>query len=217
MNEERPTLDPERVDLDMLAPLMDASDYGAGHFDPATGQVIPSFEGEALDADGEPADAGEQDWVPVEPVGSRTGYGDMEVFTAAVADPAVRRRLELALEGHGPFRRFRDALHEAPEPLRAAWFRFRDARAESRAIEWLVRLDLVEAEPAAAIVRDRAETADRALTEVAKRDGLQVEERDAPRRWPEILRALGDGRPVRLTSGGEPWAVIEPLNRPGTR
>ncbi|WP_163541866.1 UPF0158 family protein [Occultella kanbiaonis] len=211
MNEERPALDLEKVDFGMLASLMDTSDYNAGYFDPATGDVIPSVDGETLDANGEPADPDEEGWVAIEPTGSRTGYLDMEVFTSAVADPAVLRRLELALEGRGPFRRFRDALHEAPEPLRAAWFRFRDARAESRAIEWLVGLDLVSAEAAEANLRDRAEAADRALAEAAGQVGLQVEERDAPRCWAEIAAVLADGRPVQLNRDGEPWAVIEPL------
>ncbi len=47
----------------------------------------------------------------------------MEQFVQLVRDPRARDRLDRALQGRGPFRRFKDTLLEFPG-LREAWFRF---------------------------------------------------------------------------------------------
>ncbi|HET6611358.1 MAG TPA: UPF0158 family protein, partial [Kofleriaceae bacterium] len=46
----------------------------------------------------------------VEPASSREQYRWMERFVASVADPALRERLIISIDGKGAFRRFKDVL-----------------------------------------------------------------------------------------------------------
>lgn len=135
----------EDIDLSELGDLVDSQDYQAGYLDPSTGEVIRAFDGEVYGEDGEPLDLDEVDWVAVGGgTSSRAAYLDMEEFAEAVGDPEVASRLRSALDGRGAFRRFKDAMSDAPEEIRAAWNRFRDLRSQIRATEWLVDKDLVD-------------------------------------------------------------------------
>jgi hypothetical protein len=67
---------------------------------------------------------------------SHEGYGDMEDFIATVEDEHLAELLEVAINGKGAFRRFKDVLARYPEE-RERWFRFKDERMEERALEWL--------------------------------------------------------------------------------
>jgi hypothetical protein len=53
----------------------------------------------------------------------------------------MRKKLEYALGGRKPFRRFKDALVENPK-IREQWFKFEEAAMLRRAIEWLAELDI---------------------------------------------------------------------------
>ena len=53
--------------------------------------------------------------------------------------------LEVAINGKGAFRRFKDVLLNYPEE-RERWFKFRDDRMEKRAVEWLESIDVSLAE-----------------------------------------------------------------------
>ncbi|MCI0633274.1 MAG: UPF0158 family protein, partial [Actinobacteria bacterium] len=74
--------------------------------------------------------------IPVEPLGSSVEYGWMAEFTATVGDARLRDRLEVALDGRGAFRRFKNVLLDAPDE-RERWFAFRDARLHDAARDWL--------------------------------------------------------------------------------
>ena len=74
--------------------------------------------------------------IPIEPVPSSVGYGWMEEFAASVRDSELRRRLDHALGGQRPFRRFKDVLEEFPTD-REAWFAFEAERLRAAAREWL--------------------------------------------------------------------------------
>lgn len=74
--------------------------------------------------------------VPIEPLGSSVEYGWMTEFAASMANGRLRDRLEGALAGRGAFRRFKNALLDAPDE-RTGWFAFRDARLRAAAREWL--------------------------------------------------------------------------------
>ena len=67
---------------------------------------------------------------------SHRGCEDMEDFIAAVEDEQLAELLEVAINGRGAFRRFKDVLARHPEE-KEKWFRFRDERMEERALEWL--------------------------------------------------------------------------------
>ena len=74
--------------------------------------------------------------IQVEPLGSRVEYAWMAEFAATVADARLRDRLEIALDGRGAFRRFKNALLNSPSE-RERWFAFRDERLRAAAREWL--------------------------------------------------------------------------------
>jgi hypothetical protein len=72
----------------------------------------------------------------VEPLGSSVEYEWMAGFAESVSDVRLRERLEVALDGRGAFRRFKNALlHDLAE--RDRWFLFRDERVRQAARDWL--------------------------------------------------------------------------------
>jgi len=74
--------------------------------------------------------------IHVEPLGSRVEYGWMAEFTETVRNARLRDRLEVALDGRGAFRRFKNVLLDHPAE-RERWFAFRDARVREAVREWL--------------------------------------------------------------------------------
>jgi hypothetical protein len=74
--------------------------------------------------------------IHVEPLGSSIEYGWMAEFAGAVGNAHLRDLLEVALDGRGAFRRFKDVLHDYPAQ-REAWFAFRDGQVRAAAREWL--------------------------------------------------------------------------------
>jgi Uncharacterised protein family (UPF0158) len=85
----------------------------------------------------------------VEPLGSRVEYQWMVEFTGTVRNARLRDRLEVALDGRGAFRRFKNALLDFPGE-RERWFAFREQRLHAAAREWLeaVGLEPTTAPPA---------------------------------------------------------------------
>ncbi|MGH2993719.1 MAG: UPF0158 family protein [Solirubrobacterales bacterium] len=140
-------LELDEVDLAMLRDaLEDHSPTMQWWLDPRAGELIPKSEDIPWEELGL-TEADEDRLLPIEPTPSRESYSDMEEFIARVRDPRARDLLARAIEGRGAFRRFKDALLDLEE-LREAWFTFRDARTERRAIRWLEEHGLI-AEPAA--------------------------------------------------------------------
>lgn len=74
---------------------------------------------------------------------SRVGYRDMEDFIAQVEDENLRELLEMAIDGSGAFRRFKDTLRRYPQ-TEEAWFKFQREREQERMMEWF---ELEEIEP----------------------------------------------------------------------
>lgn len=72
---------------------------------------------------------------------SSEGYREMEDFIETVEDHHLRELLEVAIQGRGAFRRFKDVLYRYPD-AEANWFRFRDAREQRRLLEWLASKDI---------------------------------------------------------------------------
>jgi hypothetical protein len=71
----------------------------------------------------------------------------MASFTGTVTDDGLRSRLEVALDGRGAFRRFKNVLAAAP-PERERWFHFRNELLQAAARAWLVEHELqVTTEP----------------------------------------------------------------------
>jgi hypothetical protein len=74
--------------------------------------------------------------LPVEPLGSAVEYGWMAEFAGTVHDARLRDRLDVALDGRGAFRRFKNVLLDFPAE-RERWFAFRDERLHAAALAWL--------------------------------------------------------------------------------
>ncbi|HLB13278.1 MAG TPA: UPF0158 family protein [Dehalococcoidia bacterium] len=67
---------------------------------------------------------------------SREAYGDMEEFFETVGDGRLQELLEVAINGKGAFRRFKDVLARRPGQ-EERWFRFSADRERRRVLEWL--------------------------------------------------------------------------------
>jgi hypothetical protein len=137
------------VNLDELCDAMDNSSYEHEYYlDLDTGEIL--FLSEYMDdEDAEPL----RDRIDDEPeryeviprAESQEGYRDMQTFIATVDNEHLVELLEVAINGKGAFRRFKDVLLNYPEE-REKWFQFRDDRVEERAIEWLDSIDVTLSE-----------------------------------------------------------------------
>ncbi len=72
---------------------------------------------------------------------SRDGYRDMQEYIWSLEDEHLRELLEVAIQGSGAFRRFKDALYRYPE-AQENWFKFRDEREQRRMVDWLESEDI---------------------------------------------------------------------------
>jgi hypothetical protein len=135
--EKRKTL---KIDLDELCSAMEDSSYEHEYYlDLETGEIlllseyVDDEEGEKL-RDRIDKESNRYERIPkAEP---HEGYEDMQDFIATVEDEHLAGLLEVAINGRGAFRRFKDVLARYPEE-RERWFRFKDERMEQRALEWL--------------------------------------------------------------------------------
>jgi hypothetical protein len=65
----------------------------------------------------------------------------MEDFATSVANPGLRQLLEVALDGSGAFRRFKNVLADHPAD-RGRWFAFRAERVREAMRDWLESNDI---------------------------------------------------------------------------
>lgn len=133
-----PMLRPVPVDLDELSSMLEGDpSLGDGRLDLETGETWPTgAEDVWREEDGADEDNDEDRWLWVESMGSKDGYGDMEVFIATVSDHRRREMLEVAITGRGAFRRFKDVLARWPGEL-DRWYLFSEERCRGRARAWL--------------------------------------------------------------------------------
>ena len=103
------------------------------HFD--TGEVIRIVDGVA-DPAMHTRILNDTRYLRIDPVSSREQYRWMERFIATVDDDDLRRRLNIAIDGKGAFRRFKDALMSHPVD-RERWFAFRSERLRACMESWL--------------------------------------------------------------------------------
>lgn len=135
-----PMLRPLPIDLADLAGILEGDELGGGgRIDRQTGEVwhraAIEYAQEMGKEDPDESDDSER-WIWVECEGSRDGYRDMEVFIGTVTDPDRADRLEIAIQGRGAFRRFKDVLARWPGELER-WFAFSEDRQRGRARAWL--------------------------------------------------------------------------------
>jgi len=128
------------IDLDELCEAMEDSSYEHEYYlDLETGEIL--FVSEYMD-DEETEKLRcqiEEDYNRYERIPraeSHEGYEDMADFIATIENRHLAELLEVAVNGKGAFRRFKDVLLDYPEE-RERWFQFKDERMEQRAVEWL--------------------------------------------------------------------------------
>jgi hypothetical protein len=139
----QPLLRPVHVDLEELASVREGDPtHGGGRVDLKTGQVWPETVYADVRVDENDEEEEEEDetagsrWLWVDPVGSRSGYRDMEVFIETLVDEHLAEVLSTAISGQGAFRRFKDALARHPEAA-DRWYAFSEDRVRGRARAWL--------------------------------------------------------------------------------
>jgi hypothetical protein len=112
-------------------------DEGRHFLDRETGEVIAWTVDDPEDSE-EDLDArlAQGRLIAIDPLPSSVEYTWMEEFVETVAAAGLRRRLEDALAGRGPFRRFKHVLGGYPAE-RERWFAFHDERVREAAREWL--------------------------------------------------------------------------------
>jgi hypothetical protein len=128
------------VDLDELATILEGDPInGGGRIDLRTGEV---WHRAAIDYAREMGEEDEDEsddldrWLRVDCEGSRDAYRDMEWYIGTIDDRDRADRLEIAIEGKGAFRRFKDVLARWPDELER-WYAFCEERQRGRARAWL--------------------------------------------------------------------------------
>ena len=134
-----------KIDLDELCSAMESSSYEHEYYlDLDNGEIL--FLSEHMDNEEtrKLKDQIEEDFDRYERIPkaeSHEGYEDMVDFIATVKDEHLTELLEVAINGKGAFRRFKDVLLNYPEE-RERWFQFKDDRTQERALEWLDDIDV---------------------------------------------------------------------------
>lgn len=139
------------LDLDEIASaLADQASYNeyAHLINPATGELALWTEDGGIDGTN-PVDLDDLDLVAIDPLPSHVWYQDMADFTSLLSDSRAAQNLTRALNGRGPFRRFKNELYERHPALVSSWQNFRETRATRRAVEWLRDGSLITPEAAA--------------------------------------------------------------------
>ena len=138
-----------RINLDELCEAMENSSYENEYYlDLESGEIL--FLSEYMDDEEtenlrERIDEESDRYEPIPKAESHEGYEDMRDFIASVEDERLAELLEVAINGKGAFRRFKDVLLSYPEE-RERWFQFKDDRMQERALEWLNDIDVTLAE-----------------------------------------------------------------------
>jgi uncharacterized protein UPF0158 len=140
VNEEQPRRK-VRVDVEQLRFAFEDASYEHRYFlDTETGDVIlvsEMFDDEETQRQLTEIDEAEPGrYLQVRRADSREGYDDMQDFIDTVSDEHLQELLNVAIQGRGAFRRFKDVLARHPAEQRR-WFEFQAARLDGRVREWL--------------------------------------------------------------------------------
>ena len=134
-----------KIDLDELCSAIEDSSYEHEYYlDLETGEIL--FISDYMDDEetGKLKDQVEEDsdrYERIPEAESHEGYEDMVEFIATVKDERLVELLEVAINGKGAFRRFKNVLLNYPEE-RESWVQFKDDRMEEKALEWLDDIDV---------------------------------------------------------------------------
>ena len=128
-----------KIDIDELCNAMEDHSFDNEYYlDLETGEILFVSEymnDEVIDIKNRIEEEYER-FEQIPQVKSYEGYRDMEDFIATVDNNRLVDLLEVAIQGKGAFRRFKDVLLNYPDE-EEKWFQFQDSRIEERALEWL--------------------------------------------------------------------------------
>lgn len=138
---------PLPIDLEELSEAIEGDPaHSGGRLDLRTGDVWPGetweLSGVAEEEDEDNRRSGHESvedetrWLYIWSEGSRAGYVDLIEFAESVEEQRLAELLNVALDGPGAFRRFKDVLEDWPDE-RDRYYRFSDERRRGRARAWL--------------------------------------------------------------------------------
>jgi len=153
-------LDLSSFDVEEIATaLADQTDYEHRWLiDPRTGELAYWTSDTGIDGEN-PVEIDELDLIAIDPLPSYVWFQDMADFADGISDNATSRRLAQSLHGRGAFRRFKNQIYEHHPDLIPAWHTLRDARAQQRAVEWLLDQGLINATTAQQVATDHPDPA----------------------------------------------------------
>lgn len=129
-----------KVDMDELCSAMDDSSYEHYYYlDLQTGEIVfisDYMNEEEVGKLRDKIDENPDRYKPIPRAKSYEGYDDMADFIATIEDERLAELLEVAINGKGALRRFKDVLARYPDE-RERGFRFKDDKMRERALEWL--------------------------------------------------------------------------------
>jgi len=138
-----------KIDMDELCSAMDDSSYEHCYYlDLQTGEIVfisDYADEEEMGKLRDEIDENPDRYEAIPRTESYEGYDDMADFIATVEDEHLAELLEVAINGRGAFRRFKDVLTRYPDE-RQRWFRFKDAKMRERALEWLESIGIIPCE-----------------------------------------------------------------------
>jgi len=138
-----------RIDLDELCSAVEDSSYEHEYYlDLETGEILflsDYMDDEETEKLRDRIDEEPDHYEQIPKAESHEGYEDMQDFIATVEDEHLAELLDVAINGKGAFRRFKDVLLSYPEE-RERWFKFKDDRVQGRALEWLDDIDVTLSE-----------------------------------------------------------------------
>ena len=126
--------------------LEDAFDFANPEFevflDRETGQIVQAFDGSAEEL--EDLDLDSSRYARIEPPLSGEQWNWMSAFVETVKDEHFADLLDVAIQGRGAFRRFKDVLDRKPAE-RDRWYAFQKERMRE-AIRWWLCENEIEAD-----------------------------------------------------------------------
>jgi hypothetical protein len=131
--------DPTRISIDWVeleGALENNSPELHSFLNKATGDVVRIFRGSEGAEQRLREVENDDDYLYIEPISSREQYRWMEEFIEATEEPNLKDKLNIAIDGKGAFRRFKDVLVGYPEE-RERWFAKRSVKLRTHITEWL--------------------------------------------------------------------------------
>jgi Uncharacterised protein family (UPF0158) len=148
-DEKKVASDPTEVPIDWIeleGALENNSPELHSYLNVVSGDVVRIFQtGENSEIRLQQAQNSEE-YLYIDPVSSRDQYRWMEEFIEIVEEPTLKDKLNIAIDGKGAFRRFKDVLVGYPEE-REQWFTKRSEKLRTHIEDWLKVKNVVATTP----------------------------------------------------------------------